>query len=166
MVDTGDFMPIDEEPTLREMRSGREPVWTRVKKGVFIREKDADGDCVRCTKHLPSDALAKLATEDNDPEWYPPQEIYLGASGVRWVDNLTSETWSFDRQGNYVIAYRDSRPCGVCAFQQGISKVRATLYKRKVFDALQEKWMTPREDGSCGYAEWSWRKMQKELGCD
>ena len=163
MTDTEDFLPIDEESTLAELRDGREPVWTRLKKDVFIRDKDADGDCVRCTRHLPSDAIANLNNEeDRDPQWFPPQEIYV-EGGIRWVDNLVSETWSFDRQGNYILAYRDTRPCGVCAFQQGIDRVRQALYKHKFFQALEENWMRPRPDGTCGYAEWSWNKMKQEL---
>lgn len=49
------------------------------------------------------------------------------------------------------------------AFKQGIDKVRGTVYKHKVFNSICERWITPRSDGSCGYAEWSWKKMKEEL---
>ena len=53
-------------------------------------------------------------------------------------------------------------PKAVDDFQDGINKVRRAIWTRKYFYALEKNWMTPRPDGSCGYAEWSWRKMQKE----
>ena len=55
-------------------------------------------------------------------------------------------------------------PKAVEEFQEGIEKVRRAIWTRKYFYALEDNWITPRPDGTCGYAEWSWKKMQEECG--
>lgn len=56
--------------------------------------------------------------------------------------------------------------CDVCRIQKGIAKISnifETSYKRRVIDKMWRFWATPRQDGTCPYAEWSWKKMQQEL---
>ena len=152
-----------EQPTLRQLRNGRPPIWTLMDEELQFRSPERPGKIVCCTEHLPESAKAALAAEtDRDPEWFPPQYI-VTAQCERWRDNLTCSVFELDDDGSAFLEFQDIRPCGVCAFQQGIARVRAALYKRKVIDALIENWIAPRADGTCPYAEWSWRKMQVEM---
>lgn len=89
----------------------------------------------------------------------------------QWVDTnwyITENdllNYNSDSDEECRFEYSDKK-CGVCAFQEGINKVRETLYKSKVFRIMEKKWITPGPDGSCGYANWSWRKMKEELECE
>ena len=83
---------------------------------------------------------------------------------LQWVDI----SWHFNDDMNYSNDdEEDNEPhnkkCGICAFQQGITKVRETVYKTKLFRIMEKNWITPRPDGTCSYAEWSWNKMKQEL---
>lgn len=164
--DSGSESDHEREPTLAEMRAGREPVWTLEPHGApDISHPTYTKVCkvVRCTKHLPESAKGMLEVDPDrdDPQWFPPQHIMTNAGW--WSDHLTCVTMAFDSQTGRWLGYGDNRPCSVCAFQEGINKVRAAIYKRKFLRVLEENWMTPKSDGHCGYAEWTWKKMKEDL---
>lgn len=158
-----------EEPTLADIRQGREPIWTFIPHGApDVTNPTFSRACkfVRCIKHLPETAKAKLESDQDrdDPQWFPPQYIMLKEGW--WSDQLISSVICIDTRTGKCLEYGDKRPCGVCAFEKGINKVRSAIYKRKFFHALEGNWITPNAYGYCGYAEWSWRKMKAELEGD
>lgn len=150
------------EPTLKNLRQGQEPIWTLIDEHHQFKTPERPGKNVRCTAHLPFAAKWALEAEtDQDPEWFPPQYIVTD-NGDRWRDNLTCSY--FELIDDDFVEFRDTRSCEICAFQQGVTKLRTILNKRKVANTVLEWWMTPDENGRCPYAEWTWRKMKEEVG--
>ena len=153
------------DDTLRDIRAGKEPVWSQRSPkhhGSLFWMGKFVSPIVRCSRHLPEEAKTALEGSKaiyKDPEWWPPQDFFDGTN--TWSDNVVTEIYTFYR--GEAILHKDTRPCGICAFQEGIEKVRRAIWSRKVFQALEERWITPRPDGYCAYAAWSWRKMQEEL---
>lgn len=105
---------------------------------------------------------------------YPDWISAVSKKGCYFLDH-TEEHYPEEKYVNvsHLDYYFENEPvplvreqCDVCRLQTGIAKIRNIFeisYKRRVIAALEENWLAPRADGSCPYAEWSWKKMQQEL---
>ena len=83
------------------------------------------------------------------------------------VRTLTPEYIKHSKDIGFQLSRDEKHQCAVCQYLRGLEKVQKLFEKhrgKRVVDAFWNKWMTPRPDGSCGYAEWSWKKMQEECG--
>ena len=144
--------------SLKEIRAGRSPMWVQRSPkhhGSLFWMGKFVSPVVRCEEHLPIESkIALLATKGryDTEEWWPPQEFFDGK--VTWSDNIVTEIYTFNGNGDPVL-HKDTRPCGICAFKAGLEKLRKIIYQRRVFEALEENWLRPRENGYAPYAQWS-----------